>query len=107
MAVRCGPRVPPACSTSLRLPLTLLPADWSLFKMFSRTLTDACPLASQSKVYVDISPKNKVMLTDQRTPPAPLIQPLRVALKHPRLHHLHGRASQEPSRAKEEVVSFL
>ncbi|NXE17900.1 PIGT transamidase, partial [Ardeotis kori] len=40
-------------------PLTLLPADWSLFKMFSRTLTDACPLASQSKVYVDISPKNK------------------------------------------------
>ncbi|KFP48017.1 GPI transamidase component PIG-T, partial [Cathartes aura] len=45
--------------------------DWSLFKMFSRTLTDACPLASQSKVYVDISPKNKVMLTDQRTPPAP------------------------------------
>ncbi|NXO35230.1 PIGT transamidase, partial [Locustella ochotensis] len=33
--------------------------DWSLFKMFSRTLTDTCPLASQSKVYVDISPKNK------------------------------------------------
>ncbi|POI26287.1 hypothetical protein CIB84_009960 [Bambusicola thoracicus] len=33
--------------------------DWSLFKMFSRTLTDACPLASESKVYVDISPKNK------------------------------------------------
>ncbi|NXE06788.1 PIGT transamidase, partial [Lophotis ruficrista] len=33
--------------------------DWSLFRMFSRTLTDACPLASQSKVYVDISPKNK------------------------------------------------
>ncbi|NWW93087.1 PIGT transamidase, partial [Rhynochetos jubatus] len=44
---------------SLRLPLTLPPTDWSLFKMFSRTLTDACPLASQSKVYVDISPKNK------------------------------------------------
>lgn len=40
--------------------LTLLPTDWSLFKMFSRTLTDTCPLASQSKVYVDISPKNKV-----------------------------------------------
>ncbi|NWW72308.1 PIGT transamidase, partial [Climacteris rufus] len=39
--------------------LTLLPTDWSLFKMFSRTLTDTCPLASQSKVYVDISPKNK------------------------------------------------
>ncbi|NXN29567.1 PIGT transamidase, partial [Nycticryphes semicollaris] len=45
--------------TSLSLLLTLPPADWSLFKMFSRTLTDACPLASQSKVYVDISPKNK------------------------------------------------
>lgn len=58
-------------STSLSLPLTLPPADWSLFKMFSRTLTDACPLASQSKVYVDISPKNKVMLTDKRTHPAP------------------------------------
>ncbi|XP_054029659.1 GPI transamidase component PIG-T [Dryobates pubescens] len=56
--------------------------DWSLFRMFSRTLTDACPLASQSKVYVDISPKNKVMLTDQRRPPAPSVQPLCVALKH-------------------------
>ncbi|XP_054624641.1 GPI transamidase component PIG-T isoform X2 [Dunckerocampus dactyliophorus] len=29
--------------------------EWSLFKMFSRTLTEACPLASSSKVYVDVS----------------------------------------------------
>ncbi|XP_061487439.1 GPI transamidase component PIG-T isoform X1 [Rhineura floridana] len=33
--------------------------DWSLFKIFSRTLTEACPLASQSKVYVDISSKGQ------------------------------------------------
>ncbi|NWT46339.1 PIGT transamidase, partial [Chroicocephalus maculipennis] len=56
-------------STSLSLPLTLPPADWSLFKMFSRTLTDACPLASQSKVYVDISPKNKEKELLEVTPP--------------------------------------
>ncbi|NXS73848.1 PIGT transamidase, partial [Pandion haliaetus] len=43
--------------------------DWSLFKMFSRTLTDACPLASQSKVYVDISPKNKEKELLEVTPP--------------------------------------
>jgi len=60
-----------AHGTSLSLALTLPPADWSLFKMFSRTLTDACPLASESKVYVDISPKNKVMLTDQGAPLPP------------------------------------
>lgn len=30
-------------------------SDWSLFRMFSRTLTEACPLASQSLVYVDIT----------------------------------------------------
>ncbi|XP_048033959.1 LOW QUALITY PROTEIN: GPI transamidase component PIG-T [Megalobrama amblycephala] len=29
--------------------------EWSLFKMFSRTLTEACPLAASSKVYVDIT----------------------------------------------------
>ncbi|XP_042321270.1 GPI transamidase component PIG-T isoform X2 [Sceloporus undulatus] len=33
--------------------------DWSLFKIFSRTLTEACPLASQSKVYVDISSRGQ------------------------------------------------
>ncbi|NXK88588.1 PIGT transamidase, partial [Formicarius rufipectus] len=43
--------------------------DWSLFKMFSRTLTDACPLASQSKVYVDISPKTKEKELLEVTPP--------------------------------------
>ncbi|NXJ85085.1 PIGT transamidase, partial [Trogon melanurus] len=43
--------------------------DWSLFRMFSRTLTDACPLASQSKVYVDISPKNKEKDLLEVTPP--------------------------------------
>ncbi|NXX60301.1 PIGT transamidase, partial [Scopus umbretta] len=64
-----GPRVPSTCSTSLCLPLTLLPTDWSLFKMFSRTLTDACPVASQSKVYVDISSKNKEKELLEVTPP--------------------------------------
>ncbi|XP_053568755.1 GPI transamidase component PIG-T [Bombina bombina] len=29
--------------------------DWSLFKMFSRTVTEACPVAKQSKIYVDTS----------------------------------------------------
>lgn len=29
--------------------------EWSLFKMFARTLTDACPLASSSKIYIDIT----------------------------------------------------
>ncbi|NXS14404.1 PIGT transamidase, partial [Neodrepanis coruscans] len=43
--------------------------DWSLFKMFSRTLTDSCPLASESKVYVDISPKNKEKELLEVTPP--------------------------------------
>lgn len=34
--------------------------EWSLFKMFSRTLTEACPLASSSKVYVDITDNPEV-----------------------------------------------
>ncbi|XP_044065782.1 GPI transamidase component PIG-T [Siniperca chuatsi] len=29
--------------------------EWSLFKMFSRTLTESCPLASSSKIYIDIT----------------------------------------------------
>ncbi|XP_053309151.1 GPI transamidase component PIG-T [Spea bombifrons] len=33
--------------------------DWSLFKMFSRTITESCPLASQSKIYVDASAYDK------------------------------------------------
>ncbi|XP_077442241.1 GPI-anchor transamidase component PIGT [Vanacampus margaritifer] len=57
--------------------------EWSLFKMFSRTLTEACPLASSSKVYVDVSdsaegenfevsppaplPSQEVVLGDRRT----------------------------------------
>uniref|UniRef100_A0A3B4A3S0 Uncharacterized protein n=1 Tax=Periophthalmus magnuspinnatus TaxID=409849 RepID=A0A3B4A3S0_9GOBI len=34
--------------------------EWSLFKMFARTLTDACPLASTSKIYVDITDNPEV-----------------------------------------------
>ncbi|PNJ86108.1 PIGT isoform 60, partial [Pongo abelii] len=33
--------------------------DWSLFRMFSRTLTEPCPLASESRVYVDITNYNQ------------------------------------------------
>ncbi|XP_038578820.1 GPI transamidase component PIG-T [Micropterus salmoides] len=29
--------------------------EWSLFKMFSRTLTESCPLASSSKIYIDVT----------------------------------------------------
>lgn len=36
------------------------PPEWSLFKMFSRTLTEACPLASSSKIYVDITDSPQV-----------------------------------------------
>ncbi|XP_006881637.1 PREDICTED: GPI transamidase component PIG-T isoform X2 [Elephantulus edwardii] len=35
--------------------------DWSLFRMFSRTLTEPCPLASESRVYVDISQDNETL----------------------------------------------
>ncbi|TRY54061.1 hypothetical protein DNTS_034491 [Danionella cerebrum] len=49
--------------------------EWSLFKMFSRTLTEACPLASSSKVYgelFELSPSTPllsqaVVLGDRRT----------------------------------------
>uniref|UniRef100_A0A8C0NB74 Phosphatidylinositol glycan anchor biosynthesis class T n=2 Tax=Canis lupus familiaris TaxID=9615 RepID=A0A8C0NB74_CANLF len=33
--------------------------DWSLFRMFSRTLTEPCPLASESRVYVDVTSYNQ------------------------------------------------
>uniref|UniRef100_A0A8C5QYK7 Phosphatidylinositol glycan anchor biosynthesis class T n=1 Tax=Leptobrachium leishanense TaxID=445787 RepID=A0A8C5QYK7_9ANUR len=33
--------------------------DWSLFKMFSRTITEPCPLASESKIYLDTSGSEK------------------------------------------------
>uniref|UniRef100_A0A673JUA9 GPI transamidase component PIG-T-like n=1 Tax=Sinocyclocheilus rhinocerous TaxID=307959 RepID=A0A673JUA9_9TELE len=39
--------------------------EWSLFKMFSRTLTEACPLATSSKVYVDITDNPEVKLKQQ------------------------------------------
>uniref|UniRef100_A0AAY5EU45 Phosphatidylinositol glycan anchor biosynthesis, class T n=1 Tax=Electrophorus electricus TaxID=8005 RepID=A0AAY5EU45_ELEEL len=49
--------------------------EWSLFKMFSRTLTEACPLASSSKIYVDVTDNpgvnplisTAVVLGDRRT----------------------------------------
>ncbi|XP_043532930.1 GPI transamidase component PIG-T [Chiloscyllium plagiosum] len=47
--------------------------DWSLFKMFSRTLTEVCPLASQSTVYVDVTDSDKVNDTHELTPPAPSV----------------------------------
>lgn len=37
-----------------------VPPEWSLFKMFSRTLTEACPLASSSKLYVDVTDNSGV-----------------------------------------------
>ncbi|KAG8446290.1 hypothetical protein GDO86_013935 [Hymenochirus boettgeri] len=42
--------------------------DWSLFKMFSRTITEICPLASQSKIYVDNSGWDKVPLFELNPP---------------------------------------
>ncbi|XP_062897631.1 GPI transamidase component PIG-T isoform X1 [Mobula hypostoma] len=44
--------------------------EWSLFKMFSRTLTEVCPLASQSTIYVDVTDKEKVNDTYELMPPA-------------------------------------
>lgn len=35
-------------------------SEWSLFKMFSRTLTEACPLASSSKIHIDITDNPEV-----------------------------------------------
>uniref|UniRef100_UPI00398E3A09 GPI transamidase component PIG-T isoform X2 n=1 Tax=Pristiophorus japonicus TaxID=55135 RepID=UPI00398E3A09 len=46
--------------------------EWSLFKMFSRTLTEVCPLASQSTIYVDITDKDKANDTYELMPPAPM-----------------------------------
>lgn len=39
---------------------SFVPSEWSLFKMFSRTLTEACPLASSSKIYIDITDNPQV-----------------------------------------------
>ncbi|XP_051947447.1 GPI transamidase component PIG-T [Xyrauchen texanus] len=46
--------------------------EWSLFKMFSRTLTEACPLASSSKVYVDITDNPEGEMFDL-SPATPLL----------------------------------
>ncbi|KAI2595029.1 PIGT isoform 68, partial [Pan troglodytes] len=43
--------------------------DWSLFRMFSRTLTEPCPLASESRVYVDITTYNQDNETLEVHPP--------------------------------------
>ncbi|XP_073679348.1 GPI transamidase component PIG-T [Garra rufa] len=44
--------------------------EWSLFKMFSRTLTEACPLATSSKIYVDITdnPEGELFELSPATP---------------------------------------
>ncbi|XP_041859511.1 GPI transamidase component PIG-T [Melanotaenia boesemani] len=44
--------------------------EWSLFKMFSRTLTEACPLASSSKIYVDVTdnPQEELFELSPATP---------------------------------------
>lgn len=44
-----------------------VPPEWSLFKMFSRTLTEACPLASSSKIYVDITDSPQVSSLNRAT----------------------------------------
>ncbi|KAK2851245.1 hypothetical protein Q5P01_007521 [Channa striata] len=46
--------------------------EWSLFKMFSRTLTEACPLASSSKIYIDIT-DNPQGEQFELTPATPLL----------------------------------
>ncbi|KAL2103765.1 hypothetical protein ACEWY4_000633 [Coilia grayii] len=46
--------------------------EWSLFKMFSRTLTEACPLSSSSKVYVDVTDNPEGELFDL-LPVSPLL----------------------------------
>ncbi|XP_004858213.1 GPI transamidase component PIG-T isoform X4 [Heterocephalus glaber] len=43
--------------------------DWSLFRMFSRTLTEPCPLASESRVYVDITSYSQDNKTLEVNPP--------------------------------------
>nr|KAF6472113.1 phosphatidylinositol glycan anchor biosynthesis class T [Molossus molossus] len=50
-------------------PFLQAPSDWSLFRMFSRTLTEPCPLASESRVYVDITSYNQDNETLEVNPP--------------------------------------
>ncbi|XP_029362709.1 GPI transamidase component PIG-T isoform X2 [Echeneis naucrates] len=42
--------------------------EWSLFKMFSRTLTEACPVASSSKIYIDITDNSQQFELSPATP---------------------------------------
>ncbi|XP_068119374.1 GPI transamidase component PIG-T [Hyperolius riggenbachi] len=44
--------------------------DWSIFKMFARTVTEPCPLATQSKIYVDSSGYDKELDLFEVTPPS-------------------------------------
>ncbi|KAM8945629.1 GPI-anchor transamidase component PIGT [Pelodytes ibericus] len=46
--------------------------DWSLFKMFSRTITEPCPLATHSKIYVDSYGTDKDNELFDVTPATPL-----------------------------------
>lgn len=46
--------------------------DWSLFKMFARTVTEPCPLATQSKIYVDSGYDQKEIDLFEVTPPSAL-----------------------------------
>ncbi|XP_030067958.1 GPI-anchor transamidase component PIGT [Microcaecilia unicolor] len=48
--------------------------DWSLFKMFTRTGLEACPLASQSKIYVDLSSKDQENKLFDVSPPPTSVQ---------------------------------
>ncbi|KAM4691644.1 GPI transamidase component PIG-T [Rhinophrynus dorsalis] len=46
--------------------------DWSLFKMFSRTITEPCPLATHSRIYVDTSGGEKELDLYEVNPPTAL-----------------------------------
>ncbi|XP_075428030.1 GPI-anchor transamidase component PIGT [Ascaphus truei] len=46
--------------------------DWSLFKMFSRTVTEPCPLATRSQIYVDTSGGDKEVDLVEVSPFTPL-----------------------------------
>nr|XP_033819041.1 GPI transamidase component PIG-T [Geotrypetes seraphini] len=48
--------------------------DWSLFKMFTRTGLEACPLASQSKIYVALSSRDQENEPFDVSPPPTSVQ---------------------------------
>ncbi|XP_036389065.1 GPI transamidase component PIG-T isoform X1 [Megalops cyprinoides] len=68
--------------------------EWSLFKMFSRTLTEACPLASSSKVYVDITDNSQGELFDL-TPATPTLSQA-VVLGDRRTYSVYDLTTPEP-----------